>query len=77
MIDLSHLDKTQLHQINADYAQMERMGVLQDNTLLRQEIERQENHREKNSMPVPIGIHAMLLSHEACRILLYGKPRCP
>lgn len=76
MIDLTHLDKTSLHQLNADYAQMERMGGVCPDNLLRQEVEKLHN---ENIINPSIGFQmtALLLCFEASRVLLYGKPRCP
>lgn len=76
MIDLTHLDKTSLHQLNADYAQMERMGGVCPDNLLRQEVEKLHNENIVNPA-IGFQMTAILLSFEASRVLLYGKPRCP
>lgn len=72
MINLNHLTTTDLHQINADYAQMERTGVLAEDSLLRKEAEKASNG-QNGIFIVMCGV----VAHTACRKLLYGTPLCP
>lgn len=74
MINLQHLTKTDLHQLVADYAHMERTGTTPADSLLRQETEKVLQDYENKSM---FYIAAMQVAFTACRLQLYGKPLCP
>ena len=74
MINLQHLTKTDLHQLVADYAHMERTGSTPADSLLRQETEKAMQGYDNKSL---FHITAMQVAFTACRLQLYGKPLCP